>query len=129
MNRLYNKECNLKDINTPSLAFIGDCVFELFVRESIITNKISSAENLHNASIRQVCCSAQAKFAKVILPVLTEKELNIYKRGRNLNTNHTPKNASVSDYHSATGLEVLFGYLYLNDEIERLRYLFDYCQN
>lgn len=129
MNRLYNKECNLKNISTPSLAFIGDCVFELFVRESVVTNTISSAENLHNASISRVCCSAQAKLIKTLLPILTEKELSIYKRGRNLNTNHIPKNASVSDYHSATGLEVLFGYLYLNNEIERLRYLFDYCQN
>ena len=129
MSRLYNKNCSADKISISALAFIGDCVFELFVREQIVTSLASSAKNLHIASTNQVCCKSQAEFAKKILPILTEKELIIYKRGRNINPKHTPRNSNPADYHSATGLESLFGYLYLNDDIDRLRYLFTYMCN
>ena len=129
MIRLYNKDCDINNLNIPALAFIGDCVFELFVREKIVTSLNSCAKNLHEASIKQVCCKNQAEFAKKLIPILTEEELKIYNRGRNTNTKHTPKNSSVADYHSATGLESLFGFLYLKNDIERLNFLFEYCQD
>ena len=72
-----------------------------------------------------VNCKAQAEYAQLLMPSLSEKELAVYKRGRNAAPKCTPKNGSVADYHSATGLECLFGYLHVNGETERINELFD----
>ena len=79
---------------------------------------------LNDMKIKEVCCRSQSKRIKGILSELTEKELTIFKRGRNAHTSNTPKNASVEEYHNATGLEALFGYIYLTGDIRRLRELF-----
>jgi ribonuclease-3 family protein len=76
-----------------------------------------------------VNCRAQAEYAQLLMPSLTEKELAVYKRGRNAAPKCTPKNGSVADYHSATGLECLFGYLYINGEQQRITELFDIIFN
>ena len=77
-----------------------------------------------SANVDLVNCKSQAVFAKKLIPMLTEEELSVYKRGRNASPKCTPKNGSVGDYHSATGLEALFGYLYLSGEDKRLERLF-----
>lgn len=124
MERLYNKNCDYKTLSASSLAFIGDCVFELFVREQLVCIGNCPVNKLHKKSVEKVCCKAQSLFIKKLLPKLSEEEITIYKRGRNSHTKNTPKNASESDYHNATGFEALFGYLYLKNDINRLRELF-----
>ncbi len=120
----------LKDAVDPvalsplTLAFIGDCVYELFVREALVTEANRPAGELHAQKVRYVSAAAQAKAYRFIEDSLTEKESNIFKRGRNAHTTHTPKNMTNADYHTATGIEALFGFLYLSGEAERLRELF-----
>ena len=123
MDRLLNNDIETDTLSPSTLAFVGDAVFGLFVREELAqTNRPVGA--LHSLSVGRVNAVAQAKAYKIVEPLLSEKEMAIYKRGRNANTNNTPKGSSVGQYHSATGLETLFGYLYLNGDIERLREIF-----
>ncbi len=124
MERLYNADCDPKLLSPLTLAFVGDGVFELFVRERLVCAGNCPVNSLHKQSVQQVCCSAQAQAVQKLLPVLTEEETEILKRGRNAHTNHVPKNASPADYHAATAFETLFGYLYLSGRIDRLRELF-----
>lgn len=124
MERFLDNPCNPKDLSPLTLAFVGDGVFELFVREKLVCDANCPVNTLHQKSVRQVCCTAQAKDCVVLEPMLTEEEIAVLHRGRNAHTNHVPKNASVADYHAATGLECLFGYLYLQGKLERLRTLF-----
>lgn len=124
MERLFEGECDPKQLSPLTLAFVGDCVFELFVRERLVCQANCPVNALHKNSVAQVCCQAQAKSMEKLIPVLTEREFQMFKRGRNATTSHVPKNASSKDYHTATGLETMFGYLYLNGEIARLRELF-----
>ncbi len=124
MERLYNKECDTENLSPLTLAFIGDTVFDMFVREQLICQANRPVNALHTSATRLVKASSQARAVDRIIDVLTEKELTVFKRGRNAHTNHKAKNASEGDYHRATGLEALFGYLYLKGEIERLRELF-----
>ncbi len=125
MERLYNADCDPKLLSPLTLAFVGDCAFELFVRERLVCGGNCPVNSLHKKSVTQVCCSAQAQASQKILPLLTEEEMDIFKRGRNAHTNHVPKNSSPADYHAATAFETLFGYLYLMGRIERLREIFD----
>ena len=111
-------------VNNASLAFLGDAVFGLMVREALVNRSNRPAGKLHEESVRLVNACAQAHAAQLLLPELTQEELDVYKRGRNTHLSHTPKNQSSADYHSATGLECLFGYLYLNGSSKRLRELF-----
>lgn len=123
--RFYDKDCNPEQLSPLTLAFIGDTVFDLFVRERLVCLANRPVNTLHSLAVTKVKASAQAEAAKKIAPSLSEKELSVFKRGRNAHTNHKAKNASESDYHYATGLEALFGYLYLSGNLERLRELFD----
>lgn len=125
MERFYNKECDTENLSPLTLAFMGDTVFDLFVREQLICQANRPVNALHSSATRLVKASAQSKAMDKIMGMLTEKELTVFKRGRNAHTNHRAKNASEGDYHRATGLEALFGYLYLKGEISRLRELFD----
>ena len=125
MERLYNADCDVKNLNSLSLAFIGDCVYELLVREKLICENNKPAGKLHKMSIKTVCCKAQFFAANKIMNCLSEEEKTIFKRGRNAHTHHTPKNATTEEYRGATGLETLFGYLYLQNNISRIRELFD----
>lgn len=110
---------------SPSvLAFVGDAVYGLMVRTALSEVNRPSGE-LHKLSVKLVNATAQAKAYKVIEPELSEKEVMIFKRGRNFKTGNTPKNSSGVDYHTATGLETLFGFLYLSGENERLKMLFN----
>ncbi len=108
-----------------ALAFLGDAEYGLLVRKMLIKRANRQAGELHKMAVRYVCAPAQAKGAAVILPLLTEQEAAVYKRGRNAHTSHTPKGATAAEYGAATGLEALFGYLSLLGEIERMQELFD----
>ncbi|WOC33324.1 MULTISPECIES: Mini-ribonuclease 3 [Caproicibacterium] len=124
MERFLEKPCDPKTLSPLTLAFVGDCVFELFVREKLVCDANQPVKALHRQSVQRVCCTAQAADCAVLQPLLTQEEIDVLHRGRNAHTNHLPKNASVAAYHAATGLECLFGYLYLQGKLERLRALF-----
>ncbi len=110
---------------SPSvLAFVGDAVYGLMVRTALAEVNRPSGE-LHKLSVKLVNATAQAEAFKLIEPELSEKELSVFKRGRNFKTGNTPKNSSGGDYHTATGLETLFGWLYLSNENERAKSLFN----
>lgn len=121
--RLYNKDIKVDTLSPLTLAFTGDAVFSLFVREMLVCDANRPVGKLHKLSVNWVKAEAQSKGMRAILPLLTEKETEVFKRGRNAHTSHTPKNQSGCDYHYATGFEALVGYLYLRDETVRLNQL------
>lgn len=121
--RLYNKDINADTLSPLTLAFTGDAVFSLFVREMLVCDANRPVGELHKLSVQAVKASAQADGVRKILDILTEKETEVFKRGRNAHTSHTPKNQSGCDYHYATGFETLVGYLYLKGENDRLGFL------
>lgn len=118
-------ERELDAISTLALAHIGDCVYELLVRTYLLRRGEHTNRRVHEATLAYVSAPAQARAAEKILPRLTEEERAVWKRGRNSYVNSIPKNASVADYHAATGLEALFGWLYLRGERGRAGELFD----
>ena len=107
-----------------TLAFIGDGVYDLLVREHLVRQGNRPVGELNKMKVALVKCESQAKFIARLLPLLSEGEEAVYRRGRNAAPKCTPKHGSVADYHNATGLEALFGYLFLNGEQERTRELF-----
>ena len=113
------------EISPLTLAFVGDGVYDLLVREYLVRKANRSVGELNKIKVSLVNCKSQAQFAKILMPELTEKEFAVYKRGRNAAPKCTPKNGSVADYHSATGLEALFGYLQINKEFDRINQLFE----
>lgn len=121
--RLYNEEVNADNLSPLTLAFTGDAVFSLYIREMLVCDANRPVGELHKLSVQAVKASAQAEGMRRLLPLLTEKETDVFKRGRNAHTSHTPKNQSGCDYHYATGFEALIGYLYLKGENERLSLL------
>ena len=123
MARLTLFDCEPKQLRPLTLAFVGDGVFDLFVREEIVCSANRPVKELNRLKVERVRCEAQASLYAKIEPLLTEEEAEIFRRGRNAHTSHTPKNASSADYHTATGLEALFGYLYLSDRFDRIREL------
>ena len=107
------------------LAHLGDAVFELMVRTWLCISGTSKAKNLHNRTVAFVSAKAQAAASEKILSLLDEEELAIYKRGRNTHVNSIPKASTHEEYHAATAIEALFGYLYLKEKTERLNELFE----
>lgn len=107
------------------LAYMGDAVFEVFVREMLVRKANVQVNKLHKRASSIVKAEAQARMIAAIKDELTEKEKSIYKRGRNAKSHTTAKNASVSDYRKATGFEALMGYLYLNGEHKRMTELME----
>lgn len=106
------------------LAYLGDTVYETYIREYLIRqNTQRKVNDLHKLAIKYVKAKAQATIIHEIEIELTEEESKIYKRGRNQKSNTSPKNADIIDHKHATGFEALVGYLYLNNEIERLQYI------
>lgn len=111
---------DIRTYSPQTLAFMGDAVFEIIVRERLVRRGNKGVDALNREKAQIVKASSQAKIADMIMDRLSEEEITIYKRGRNTKTRYTAKNADVADYRKATGLEALVGYLYLTGENERL---------
>ncbi|MBQ8965306.1 ribonuclease III domain-containing protein [Ruminococcus sp.] len=111
-----------------ALAFIGDSVYEQLVRERIILAANMPANKLHKLAVSRVCAEYQSECVELLLEngTLTEGEQEVFKRGRNTKVN-APKHSTIAQYRNATGLECLFGYLYLTAQLERIDVLFDIC--
>ena len=109
-----------REYSPLTLAFIGDGVYELFVRSRIVGHTNAPAGKLHKLCVKYVKAGAQAEAMKAIMDILTEEEMWIYKRGRNAKSPTVPKNADVTEYRLATGFEALIGYLYLEGRETRI---------
>ena len=115
-----------RNLNPLVLAFVGDAIYEIFVRAFIVSkNREMNVHKLHVKAISFVKAKNQSDLMKALMDELTEEEINIYKRGRNAKSGTVPKNAVVGDYRSATGFEALFGYLYLTEQMDRVNYFFE----
>ena len=114
----------LEQISALGLAHLGDGVYELMVRAWLCLHGKTTNKGLHKAAVTYVSAPAQAQRVQKILPVLTQEEQDVFRRGRNSHTAAIPKGASVAEYHTATALEALFGWLYLRGETDRLNELF-----
>lgn len=108
-----------------ALAYIGDSVYELYIREKLLLSGVTNVRQLHGKAVGYVKAKAQAEGLRRIMDILTEEELNVVKRGRNAKSYTVPKNADVQDYRHATGLEALIGYLYLKGDTDRLMFLME----
>ena len=115
----------LRGISSIGLAHTGDAVFELLVRSWLCQHGKATGKGLHQATIRLVCAESQAQKAEKILPLLSEEELAVFKRGRNAQVHSVPNHASRAQYGTATALEALLGWLYLRGEKARISELFD----
>ena len=115
----------LSGMSTLALAHVGDAVYELLVRSRLAESGKGRAADLHRATVSVVKAPAQARAAAALLPLLTEDERAVYRRGRNSHVNSVPHAASKAEYHAATGLEAVFGWLYLSGERGRVRELFE----
>lgn len=121
MERLCPIEVDLHGISPLNLAFVGDGVYELMVRERLVCLANRPNKDLHQLAVKQVRAEAQAAALDKLMPLLSEEEAAVYRRGRNAHTSR-----SGGAYHKATGLEALFGYLYLAGRLDRVRELFGY---
>jgi len=121
-----------EQISPLTLAFVGDAVYEVYVRTMVAAGSKASAGVLHRTAVRYVCAGAQSAAVDALCDKLTEQELTIYKRGRNAHPHTSAKNADIVDYRRATGLEALVGYLYLKKDFTRLeeimRLAFESCE-
>ena len=118
------------EINTMSplvWAYIGDSIYELYIRMHLVNNTKSKPHKLHIESIKYVKAKAQAEILQRIQDKLTDKEKEIVKRGRNAENHNLPKNATVQEYMYSTGFEALIGYLYLTKQDERLKEILNMC--
>jgi len=117
------KQLNPKEYSPLALAYIGDSIYDLFIRTMILSKGNRHVTQMHRDSVHFVKAHSQAVSAYEIESILTEDEMRVLKWGRNAKSNTTPKNADVTDYRMATGFETLIGYLYLSGENERLSHL------
>ena len=122
---LSDRQDIIEHISALGLDHLGDGVYELMVRAYLCLQGKATNAGLHKAAVKYVAAPAQAKLVHAILPLLTEEEQAIYRRGRNSHTAAVPKGATVGEYHTATALESLFGWLYLQGKTDRLNELFD----
>ncbi len=113
-------DTDLKTYSPLTLAFIGDVIYDLIIRTLVVEQGNAPVNKLHKRVSSLVKASAQMELYHGIADMLTEEELSVYKRGRNAKSFTTAKNASISDYRSATGLEALVGYLYLDNRLDRV---------
>ena len=119
---------DLNLINVITLAYIGDAVYEVYVREYLIKNGIAKVEDLQKESVKYVSAKSQCKILSYLMDnnLLTENELDIVKRGRNYKRASHPKNTDIITYKMSSGFEAMIGYLYLNNENERLNEIMNY---
>ena len=122
-------ETKIINLNPQSLAFVGDAVFSLYIRQRIVLSDEFKPNEEHKLSTQFVKASGQSHIISEIENILTETELKIYKRARNYKTNNVAKNAKVVDYKRATGFEAVLGYLYLTKNTQRLEYIMNLGYN
>ena len=119
-------DAELNAMSPLALAHVGDAVFDLLVRTRLCLDGRLTAGDLHRETVRYVSAVAQAAAAKKLLPLLDQREEGVYRRGRNAHSHAAPRGASPMEYHAATGLEALFGWLYLRGEKARIEELFSH---
>ncbi len=127
MENYFNMNLQKAEIDAISnlgLAHMGDCVFEILCRAYLCAQGEKTVDRLHRDTISMVKATSQAAFADKLLPLLTEEELSYYRRGKNAHVHAVPKSATPAQYAKATGLEALFGALYLAGRTQRLNELF-----
>ena len=117
-------DVDYRTLSGLSLAFIGDAVYELFIRNHVLSKGEARVKDMHKDTVRLVNADFQADMTDVLMPNLREDEIAVFKRGRNAHAGHTPKNKSEAQYHKSTGFEALVGYLYLKKDFERLDFIF-----
>ena len=126
MEELIERKREKQDVNLMSpliWAYVGDSVYELFIRTSLVNNSNEKVHKLHMNAIKFVKAAGQAKILKAMEEELTDEEKNIVRRGRNTQNHHIAKNATPAEYAYATAFEGLIGYLYLTKQDERLKYI------
>ena len=116
-------------INGIALAFEGDAVYSMYIRRHLIFQGLTKPNQLHREATKYVSAKAQANLISLMLEegILTDKEEDIYKRGRNANSHTKAKNTDIVTYRMSTGFEAVMGYLHMTEEIERLEELIDWC--
>ena len=128
MENLFEMNMDRKDIDAISnlgLAHMGDCVYEILVRAWLCSRGGKTVDRLHRDTITMVKATFQAKFADKMLPLLTETELAYFRRGKNSHVHGVPKSATPAEYAKATGVETLFGYLFLSGQKDRANEIFN----
>lgn len=120
---IFNRNKGIEEVNQMSpltWAYVGDCVYELYIRTKLVDTTKLKPHELHIKSVKYIKAKAQAETLKKLETILTEEEKEIVRRGRNTQTHHIAKNASMQDYMYATAFEALIGYLYLTKQDDRL---------
>ncbi len=123
---LQQTEEELRGFSNLGLAYLGDAVYEVMVRAWLCLEGKATSGKLHRAALSYVTAPAQAAMAERLLPLLTEREADVLRRGRNTKPHSVPKGAKRGEYQMATGLEALFGWLFLRGETERINLLFEH---
>lgn len=120
---------SVESLNGLTLAYVGDAIYEIYVREYLVKSGVVKPNNLHRLATQYVSAKAQAMLMQLMLNenVLTEKELDVYKRGRNTKSATSAKNTDILTYRVATGFEAVMGYLHLDNQKERLEDLIAFC--
>lgn len=125
-----DRKKDIKDVDMLSplvWAYVGDAVYELYIRTHLINNSNAKPHKLHVESIKYVKAKAQADILKNLQDNLTDEEKDIVRRGRNTENHHVAKNANIADYAQSTAFEALIGYLYLSKNDDRLKEILDSC--
>ncbi|MBR6658272.1 MAG: ribonuclease III [Oscillospiraceae bacterium] len=125
MTEITEKKISGNSLNGLSLAFIGDAVYEILVREHLLEHGSLQVGKLHKMAVEMVRASFQADVFDFLEPIVSEEENGILHRGRNASATHIPKGANAIEYRKATGVEALFGWLYLEQKNERINELFE----
>jgi len=123
----FRQNIDLQTVSMQTLAFIGDAVYNVYIRCYLASKSNQKTNKLHNYSIKFVSARAQSKTVDMLIDSLKEDEIAVYKRGRNTNISSVSKNADIVEYKKATGFEALIGYLYIKNENERLEEIIDLC--
>lgn len=127
MDEVIKNEMEVKLMSPLVWAYVGDAVFELYIREKLVIDTRLKPHQLHIESIKHVKAGAQAQTLEIIMENLTEEEKDIVRRGRNTKNHHLPKNANLTEYMYSTAFEGLIGYLYLTKQENRLNELLKMC--
>ena len=127
MEQFHLEKQDIRSYSPLTLAYIGDGIYELYIRTILVEQGNRQANKLHKHASRLVKAPAQSKMIETLEPLFTPEEEAVYKRGRNAKSPTVPKNADVRDYRAATGFEALVGYLYLSGDKERLEYVLNRC--